>query len=118
MVSVCALATVSCTKEAAFTEEVAPGKPKTDIGAGEVCEGWIRIKVNEDAAPLRAGVFTRGAMESGNEEMDRIAAELGATEIRRVFSDGGRFAERRRRYGLHLWYDVRFDEEEIGRAHV
>ncbi len=111
LVSVCALATVSCTKEAAFTEEVAPGKPKTDIGAGEVCEGWIRIKVNEDAAPLRAGVFTRGAMESGNEEMDRIAAELGATEIRRVFSDGGRFAERRRRYGLHLWYDVRFDEE-------
>ena len=35
----------------------------------------------------------------------------GATEIRRSFSDGGRFAERRRRYGFHLWYDIRFDED-------
>ena len=107
--SVCALAAASCTKEASFTEETKP-EAKTEMGAGEVRDGWIRIKIKEDAAPLRAGVFTRGAMESGNEDMDRIAAELGATEVRRVFSDGGRFAERRRRYGLHLWYDVRFDE--------
>ncbi len=109
--SVCALAAASCTKEASFTEAAAPDKPKTEIGAGEVRNGWIRIKIKENAAPLRAGVFTRGEMDSGNEEMDRIAQELGATEVRRVFSDGGRFAERRRRYGLHLWYDVRFDED-------
>ena len=106
--SVCALAAASCTKEASFTEETKP-EAKTEMGAGEVRDGWIRIKIKEDAAPLRAGVFTRGAMESGNEDMDRIAAELGATEVRRVFRDGGRFAERRRRYGLHLWYEVRTD---------
>lgn len=83
--SVCALAAASCTKEASFTEETKP-EAKTEMGAGEVRDGWIRIKIKEDAAPLRAGVFTRGAMESGNEDMDRIAAELGATEVRRVFS--------------------------------
>ena len=86
--SVCALAAASCTKEASFTEETKP-EAKTEMGAGEVRDGWIRIKIKEDAAPLRAGVFTRGAMESGNEDMDRIAAELGATEVRRVFSDRG-----------------------------
>ena len=114
--SVCALAAASCTKEASFTEETKP-EAKTEMGAGEVRDGWIRIKIKEDAAPLRAGVFTRGAMESGNEDMDRIAAELGATEVRRVFSDGGRFAERRRRYGLHLWYDIRIgDDVPVTRA--
>lgn len=32
----------------------------------------------------------------------------GATGVQRVFSDGDRFRERRRRAGLHLWYDVHF----------
>ena len=40
---------------------------------------------------------------------DRALDTVGAVEVRRVFSDGGRFAERRRRYGLHLWYEVRTD---------
>ena len=75
-----------------------------------VLKGWVRIKLRDDAQALRVGTFTRGAMESGDPELDRIAAALGATEVRRVFHEGGRFAERRRKFGLHLWYDVKFDD--------
>ena len=75
-----------------------------------VLKGWVRIKLRDDAQALRMGTFTRGAMESGDPELDRIAASLGATEVRRVFHEGGRFAERRRKFGLHLWYDVKFDD--------
>ena len=75
-----------------------------------VLKGWVRIKLRDDAQSLRVGTFTRGAMESGDPELDRIAASLGATEVRRVFHEGGRFAERRRKFGLHLWYDVKFDD--------
>ena len=75
-----------------------------------VLNGWVRIKLRDDAQALRVGTFTRGAMESGDPELDRIAASLGATEVRRVFHEGGRFAERRRKFGLHLWYDVKFDD--------
>lgn len=75
-----------------------------------VLKGWVRIKLRDDAQALRVGTFTRGAMESGDPELDRIAASLGATEVRRVFHEGGRFAERRRKFGLHLWYDVKFDD--------
>ena len=75
-----------------------------------VLKGWVRIKLRDDAQALRVGTFTRGAMESGDPELDRIAALLGATEVRRVFHEGGRFAERRRKFGLHLWYDVKFDD--------
>ena len=75
-----------------------------------VLKGWVRIKLRDDAQALRVGTFTRGAMESGDPELDRIAASLGATEVRRVFHEGGRFAERRRKFGLHLWYDVKFED--------
>ena len=75
-----------------------------------IVKGWVRIKLRDDAQALRVGTFTRGAMESGDPELDRIAASLGATEVRRVFHEGGRFAERRRKFGLHLWYDVKFDD--------
>ena len=75
-----------------------------------VLKGWVRLKLRDDAPALRVGTFTRGAMESGDPELDRIAASLGATEVRRVFHEGGRFAERRRKFGLHLWYDVKFDD--------
>ena len=73
--------------------------------------GCIRVKISPDAQPLPTGVMTRGEISTGIDALDRIAEEFGDTEIKRVFSDGGKFAERRRKYGLHLWYDIYFDEE-------
>ncbi len=106
----CVLAVVSCTKDPVETGGASVG----DVGFSDdegVIKGWIRIKLQDDSQPLQEGEFTRGAVESGNEELDRIAAMLGAEEVRRVFPYAGKFEERHRRYGLHLWYDVRFDEE-------
>lgn len=80
------------------------------IDSSDAVPGWIRIKLSETTSPLSVGVFTRGQAQSGNERIDEVAASLGATEIRRVFKDGGKFAERRKKYGLHLWYDVKIDE--------
>ena len=100
----------SCTKEPVLSE--APERDVPDVSVPDddnIVSGWVRIKLADDAAPLRVGAFTRGEVESGDPRLDEIAQELGATEIRRVFRDGGRFAERRRRYGLHLWYEVRTD---------
>ncbi len=74
-----------------------------------IVAGWVRIRLSDDSAPLRESVFTRGEAETGNEAVDLAAAKLGATEVRRVFPDGGKFEPRHRRYGLHLWYDLRID---------
>lgn len=102
----------SCTKDPDFSDTSANGgNPEATAPDGnDVISGWVRIKLSEQAAPLRVGAFTRGAVESGDPRLDAIAAELGATEIRRVFSEGGKFAERRRKYGMHLWYDIKIDE--------
>lgn len=98
----------ACVRE----ESAAPQPVRNDTGVygGEIVPGWVRLRLCDDAQPLRVGVFTRGAVATGNERIDRLAAELGATEVRCVFPTDPRFEKRHRRYGLHLWYDVKIDE--------
>ena len=100
----------SCVREATETAVPSQGQPGAQYSDDEAMSGWVRVKLTEKATPLRVGVFTRGEVESGDPELDRLAAELGATEIRRVFLTDPRFEARHRRYGLHLWYDVKFDD--------
>ena len=73
-------------------------------------KGWVRIKLNDDADELRVGAFTRGSVDTGDPELDEVAEMLGATEVRRVFGTDERFTARHRRYGLHLWYDMKIDK--------
>ena len=70
--------------------------------------GVFRIKLRGTAPELDTRAFTRSGCGSGIAAFDAAATRAGATALRRVFSDGDRFRERRRRAGLHLWYDVRF----------
>jgi subtilisin family serine protease len=54
-------------------------------------------------------VVSRGdVVETGVPGLDQLMQEWGATRAERVFSDGGKFRERRRAAGLHLWYDFYF----------
>lgn len=115
-----AVSVSACTREpsAAPVPEGAGQGPEYVSGEEKnYVDGWVRIRLADDAGALRVGCFTRGAAESGNRAIDEAAARLGATEIRRVFAEGGRFAERRRRFGLHLWYDIRIgDDVPVTRA--
>ncbi|MCR4825095.1 MAG: S8 family serine peptidase [Bacteroidales bacterium] len=57
--------------------------------------GHLRVKFkNEPAATKAAGL-----------DLDA----LGTYTLTRTFPPAGRFEERHRRAGLHLWYDIRFD---------
>lgn len=105
------LAAASCTRETIMsTDKPSTDKPAVSYDQNTVEEGWIRIKLADDTKALATGAFTRGAVASGMPDIDKVAAELGATEIRVVFPDDPRHTARHRRYGLHLWYDVKIDE--------
>lgn len=106
----CGFVLFSCVKDPLMSEKIGDETATILPDTENVVKGWVRIKLQEDAEPMRVGVFTRGEMQSGDPEFDRIAAALGATEVRKVFGDGGKFEARHRKYGLHLWYDVRIDE--------
>ena len=107
----------SCARDAVVSD--VPQK-REDVGGYDnnvIVPGWVRIRLDDEAAPLRTGVFTRGEADSGNPLLDELAAGLGATEIREVFPTDPRFEERHRKYGLHLWFDIRLgDEVPVSRA--
>lgn len=107
-----AAAVWACTKDPVIADGPVTNVPETSVpDDGNIVSGWVRIKLADDAAPLKTGAFTRGAIDTGDPRLDEIAGQLGATEVKRVFKDGGKFAERRRRYGLHLWYDMKIGED-------
>lgn len=107
-----ALSVASCVREPEMgvvrqgNEVVSDGADNTDV----IVPGWVRVKLDSNVDALNIGTFTRGAVSTGNAALDEIASQLGATEVRRVFKDGGRFSERRRKFGLHLWYDIKIDD--------
>ena len=80
---------ISCAQEGALS----PDYQTNTLDADNYVPGKARIKISEELAEdLETGDLTL---------MD------GAT-IRRSFSHGGRYEERMRRAGLHLWYDIDF----------
>ena len=85
----------------------APGVGQTPMQEFYI-PGVFRIKLRETAAELDTRAFTRSGSGSGIAAFDAAATRAGATAVQRVFSNGDRFRERRRRAGLHLWYDVHF----------
>lgn len=102
----------SCVKEPVLMDGPALSGNENDAAADgdDIVKGWVRIKLADDAQPLQEGEFTRGAASTGNEYLDEVAQQLGATEVRRIFAEGGKFAARRRKFGLHLWYDIKVGE--------
>lgn len=99
----------SCQQE----EQIAPQPeivPEAVTDGGEELEGMVRIKLTEEAAAQMETATTRsGGTESGISQLDELNRQLGTYRMVRTFPYAGKFEERHRKYGLHLWYDVYFD---------
>lgn len=80
--------------------------------AEEFEKGWVRVKFNHLDNDLNTTQTRSGGINTGIPEIDEIAAALGATKVERVFNEGGKYKERRRKYGLHLWYDFYVGEQQ------
>ena len=105
-----ALAGASCVRDA-VSEAPAKGPETGNLDSSLIEPGWVRIRLEDGSTPLRTGVFTRGDVATGDARLDEVAARLGATEIKVVFPTDPRFEARHRRWGLHLWFDVKLGEE-------
>ena len=70
--------------------------------------GHVRILVTQDLSEQLESVvssYTRPSMLASDEQVTQI----NVRSMQRTFPYAGRFEERTRKEGLHLWYDVEFD---------
>lgn len=63
----------------------------------------IRIEVTEELA----NALEHGTLRADDPKVQDFMDRLGVVSVTRVFDEGeGAYRERRRRAGLHLWYDI------------
>lgn len=79
----------------------------TDEG---VLKGVIRVKLSESMVEGLKLSDTGGKLTCNNAELEKYLHNLGAVKMKRVFPDAGKFENRSRESGLHLWYDIEFDK--------
>lgn len=117
-----------CSREA-FDERLIPDEsgtvsPAENILSPEtgIVEGVVRVRLsqdladalyNEDETTLRASL--RAATDG---DFDAYLDKINAKRMTRIFPNTGKFEERKRREGLHLWYDIYFDAESSGTVQV
>lgn len=100
---------MACQEEEVISgrEDAAPGE--TDIRS-DVLKGEVYIRFKERNRDLEA--CTKGGnLVTGEDDLDSVAAALGAREIKKVFPLNPKFKKRYYKSGLHLWYKLRFDEQ-------
>ncbi len=85
-----------------------------EVSQSSMQAGYLRIKVSEDLAEAfessadESGAVTRTAVTRA----DEILNSIGIKYMTRTFPYAGKFEPRTRAEGMHLWYEVYFDESE------
>ncbi len=82
-----------------------------DLSDEDVLQGCIRVKLKEEPV---GGVSVRNVgntVTTGVKALDRSASTLKITRMERTFPYAGKYEERTRKEGLHLWYNVWFSKD-------
>ncbi|MDU1891520.1 MAG: S8 family serine peptidase [Dysgonomonas sp.] len=99
-------------------------EPKNDVDNGGgginyplekkeyVKSGVLRIKLTIEAEARFKPEVILGNASTGVESVDKLCRDLGVTNIKRAFRHGGKHENKMRQSGLHLWYDLYFDEDK------
>lgn len=100
---------LACSKQEAG--EQAPSEQKSAEVSSALVPGRAEIKVSEDLAQLfESAAGQDGTFQTKSSSVNSYLASLGVKSVRRLFPDDGAFDERKHREGLHLWYEVEYDE--------
>ncbi len=78
-------------------------------------ERVFRIKFTESSeAQLNTMSIQKsadGIVRTGIASIDRLSQKYGASNMRRVFPYAGKFEEKHKKHGLHLWYEIVIDKK-------
>jgi len=77
----------------------------------------IRLKLSEKAAARIEGKQFKkdpqGNVLTEVSSLDLLNTRWGANDMRRVFPHAGKFEERHRKHGLHLWYEIAYSKDNL-----
>lgn len=79
----------------------------------EILNNVFRIKFQENIAlnfNENTVSSTNGYLILNNDPIDELNNKYRVSVMKRVFPYAGKFEEKHKRYGLHLWYDIFVDE--------
>jgi subtilisin family serine protease len=84
-------------------------------------EGVIRVKFSpSEAAKLQSTQFlTRssdGIVRTGMTSVDRLNSKYKVSKMTRVFPYAGKYENKHKKYGLHLWYQIEIGPKENVRS--
>lgn len=85
--------------------------------------GVVRVKFKEGMTPGLDAVMSRadkgrslnarnGVLRTGIPGLDVANRAVKASKMTRVFRPAGKYEERHRQWGLHLWYELKFDNQQ------
>lgn len=80
------------------------------LSAQTIQEGVIHVKLKREYANLISA--RRGPASFGISSLDMVGKQVGTISVARVYKPAGRFEKAHQKYGLHLWYEVRFDNQK------
>lgn len=104
----------ACTQDfldAPASEDQTKASFPVGLSTSDVISGVIHIKFKETALKKMNIQSVKGVVTTGIANIDKLMVSLGATGMEKTFGEPGRFEPRWRKAGLHLWYDVYFDEK-------
>lgn len=114
--TILAIAVLAALASCAKDESAQRGGDTTDgpivvNQSSNAVNGEIILKLKPDASPVVEKTRATGTSDprSGIDELDRILTQAGTMKFERLFPACGRFEERTRREGLHLWYYAKYD---------
>jgi len=71
--------------------------------------GIIHLKLKEDYA---SQVKLSSNNKIGISKIDLLGEQVGITSIKRIYREAGIFEKAHQQFGLHLWYEIKFDESK------
>lgn len=100
---------VSCTKmDDRLPSDDSHGSGNIMADPSSYKENMLRIKVSEPYADRLASLEGSDGVVS-SVKSSAVFGDPNILYMKRTFNKGGKYEQRRRSYGLHLWYDVYLD---------
>ena len=103
------IALVACSTEDLLQTDNTPQEETAEVLTRDFENGYVRIMVTENLSDQMEAAALVGEQRTRAMAADEALSEIKVRFVKRTFPHAGRFEERSRKAGLHLWYDVEFD---------